>query len=125
MHSLNFSVFVELKFWLLLIFSLVIPFAIYGALLAKRAISRTSILFFGTLMVIISGIDVYLLKQLSSIAQTSPSLEDDVFFVSELSLALYLLPVLFAGIGINMISHVLTRHLDDAEKQFDRENTGK
>ena len=39
-------------------------------------------------------------------------------FLSEVSLALYLLPAMFGGIGINVISHVLIDHLLDAEKRF-------
>jgi hypothetical protein len=42
-------------------------------------------------------------------------------FVSEVSVALYLLPLLFAGVGMNLISHILISHLEDAEKRFDRE----
>jgi hypothetical protein len=29
---------------------------------------------------------------------------------------------LFAGIGVNMISHILMTHLTDAEKKFDSEH---
>jgi len=47
-----------------------------------------------------------------------PSLADDALFVSEVRVALYLLPALFAGLGINVISHVLTTHLVAAEKRF-------
>lgn len=117
------SAFVELKFWLLLFFSFIVPFGIYITLLLKRAISRTSVLFFGALMLILSGIDIFLLGQLADIAKSTLDQTDDLFFVSEQSVALYLLPALFAGIGINMISHVLTRHLDDAEQRFNNEKT--
>ncbi|AXF85404.1 hypothetical protein DTO96_101135 [Ephemeroptericola cinctiostellae] len=125
MGIISTSVFVELKFWLLLLFSLIVPFGIYAVLLLKRAISRTSILFFGALMLLLSGIDIYLLGQLANIAKSTLTLTDDIFFVSEVSVALYLLPALFAGIGINMISHVLTRHLDDAEKRFHTDKTNQ
>lgn len=125
MGTISTSVFVELKFWLLLLFSLIIPFGIYVALLLKRAISRITILFFGILMIVLSGIDIYLLRQLANIAKSTLAVTDDVFFVSELSVALYLLPALFAGIGINMISHVLTRHLDDAEKYFNAKDSNQ
>lgn len=108
-----------------MLFSLIIPFGIYVALLLKRAISRTTILFFGILMIVLSGIDIYLLRQLANIAKSTLAVTDDVFFVSELSVALYLLPALFAGIGINMISHVLTRHLDDAEKCFNAKDSNQ
>jgi uncharacterized membrane protein len=116
------SAFFEARFWLLILFSGAIPFGIYAALLHKRALSRRSVLFFGFGLVFIAGIDVYLLQRLATIAKLSPSLIDDAVFSSEVSVALYLLPALFGGIGINMVSHVLTRHLDDAERQFRREH---
>jgi hypothetical protein len=119
------SVFAELTFWLLILFSVAAPSAIYGVLLAKRAISRRTVLIFGFALVIIAGIDVYLLQRLSGLAKRSTSLADDVVFVSELSVALYLLPALFGGIGINMVSHVLMRHLDDAEALFRNEHARK
>jgi hypothetical protein len=33
------------------------------------------------------------------------------------------LPAVFGGIGVNLISHVLLRHLAEAEERFDREHT--
>ena len=36
------------------------------------------------------------------------------------ALGLYLLPALFAGIGINLVSHVLIHHLVSAERRFDQ-----
>ena len=33
----------------------------------------------------------------------------------------YLLPALFAGLGVNMLSHILVGHLRDAETRFDQE----
>ena len=61
------------------------------------------------------------MQHLAGMAKNTPSLLDDRIFASEISVALYLLAVLFAGIGVNMISHVLTSHLVDTERQFDRE----
>jgi hypothetical protein len=116
------TVFAEVRFWLLVAFSLVFPFCIYAALLAKRAISRKTVLFFGFAMVGIAGVDVYLLQGLVAAARGSPSIADDNIFVSELSLALYLLPAMFGGIGINLVSHVLVSHLIDAERRFDEEH---
>jgi hypothetical protein len=116
------SVFPEIKFWLLVATSVVLPFGIYGVLLAKRAVSRVTVLLFGLGLVLLAGVDVYLLQGLSALAKHTPSLADDSVFVSEVSLALYLLPAMFAGIGINMVSHVLIRHLVQAEAQFDEEH---
>jgi hypothetical protein len=47
---------------------------------------------------------------------------DDYFFASEISVALYLLPVIFASTGTNLISHILIRHLTEAERRFERED---
>lgn len=116
------SVFAELTFWLLVIFSIALPFGIYITLLRKRAISRATVLVLGFGLVLIAGIDVYLLQRLATLAKASRSLSDDAIFTSEVSVALYLLPALFGGIGINMVSHVLVRHLDDAEREFRKEN---
>lgn len=116
------SVFFEIKFIFLVLFSLILPIGIYAFMMWKRAISRKTVLVLGLVMIVTAGVDVFLLQQLKGIAQSSSSMLDDLFFVSELSVALYLLPALFAGIGINMISHVLIKHLVDAEHRFDREH---
>jgi len=116
------SVFPEIKFWLLVATSFIFPFGIYGTLLAKRAISRITVFLFGLGLVLLAGVDIYLLQGLAVLARASPSLADDKVFVSEVSLALYLLPAMFAGIGINMVSHVLIRHLVQAEAEFDEEH---
>ena len=116
------TVFTEMKFWLLIVFSVVLPVGIYGALLAKRAISRYTVLIFGFTLVVIAGLDVYLLQSLAASAKLTPSLADDAVFSSEVSLALYLLPAMFGGIGINVISHVLVNHLVEAEERFQEEH---
>lgn len=118
------SVFVELRFWLLVVFSLVLPAGIYAALLRTRAISRLAVLGFGIALVLIAGVDVYLLQSLAALARHTLSLADDAVFLSELSIALYVLPVVFGGIGVNLISHVLLHHLTEAEKRFEREHPG-
>jgi hypothetical protein len=117
------SVFFEFRFWLLVAFSLVLPVAIYVLLLATRSISRPAVLAFGVVLVLMAGVDVYLLQTLKSLAHASPSLADDALFNTELSIALYVLPAVFGGIGVNLISHVLLRHLAEAEERFDREHT--
>jgi hypothetical protein len=116
------TVFVELKFWLLVVFSIVAPAVIYAALLAKRTISRKSVLAFGVILVVLAGLDVYLLQGLARMAKASASIVDDAVFASEISAALYILPILFGGIGVNMVSHVLIAHLMQAEGRFDREH---
>jgi hypothetical protein len=118
------SVFVQLEFWLLVLFSVVVPVAIYVWLLYTRAISRFTVLALGVVLVAVSALDVYLLQRLEHEAKVTPSIADDRLFQSELTLALYLLPLLFAGIGINMISHVLIEHLAEAERQYDDDASG-
>lgn len=117
MH-VSYSVFTELRFWLVVAFSVVLPFGIYGVLIAKQAISRMTVLVLGFSLVAIAAVNVYFLQKLATAAAATPSLADDVIFVSEVRVALYLLPALFAGLGINVISHVLTSHLTAAEMRF-------
>jgi glucan phosphoethanolaminetransferase (alkaline phosphatase superfamily) len=119
---MNTTVFTEMRFWLLVIFSGVLPFAIYWLLLVKRAVSRATVLLLGLSLVAIAGVDVYLLQSLATLAKLTASAADDAVFVSEVSIALYLLPAMFGGIGINIISHVLVSHLIEAETRFKAEN---
>lgn len=121
---MSLSVFVELRFWVLVVFSLVLPAAIYAVLLVSRSISRAAVLGFGVALVLIAGVDGYLLQSLANLAKTSPSLADDAVFLSELSIGLYVLPLVCGGIGVNLISHVLLRHLGEAEARFEKEHPG-
>ena len=114
------TVFVEAQFWLLVLFSIIVPVAIYYGLLKRRNISRNTVLLFGVVLLLISGVDIYLLQVLSKMAKTSLSHWDNSVFLSELSIALYLLPITYGGIGVNLISHVLIRHLSRAERRFEQ-----
>lgn len=120
---LNHSVFSEIRFWLMLLVSVVLPIAIYGLLLFKRAVSRWTALLLGLTLVTIAGFDVFVLQTLASASRLTPSLADDAVFFSEISMALYLFPAMFGGIGVNIISHVLLRHLDEAERRFAAEHS--
>ena len=115
------SVFAELEFWLLVIFSLVVPIAILWGLLVKRVVSRSTVLALALALVGIAAVDLYLLQLLATMAKETPSLADDTVFASELTIALYVLPALFAGVGVNIFSHILIRHLEQAEAAFDRQ----
>ena len=119
MHT---SIFTHFNFWLLLFFSFATPFAIYMLLLMKRSISRASVLLFAIVLVLVSGVDVFLLKLVTAHAKVTPSLFDDAIFFSEVSLALYILPITFGGIGVNLISHILLTHLTGAERLFKKEH---
>ena len=114
------SLFLQLDFFLLLVFSFVVPVGIYIYMLRKNSISRKSVVVFAVLLIVIAGLDVLLLQTLRQAAQGSTSLFDDKIFRSELSIALYVVPAIFLGIGINLLSHILVSHLENAEKRFDR-----
>jgi hypothetical protein len=118
----NHSVFADARFWLMLLVSVVLPFCIYGLLLAKRAISRTTVLVLGFTLVAIAGLDVFVLQILATASKLTHSTADDAVFLSEISMALYLFPAMFGGIGVNVISHVLIRHLNEAENRFAAEH---
>ncbi|UOO90821.1 hypothetical protein LVJ82_07620 [Vitreoscilla massiliensis] len=116
------TVFVQMQFYLLLLFSLIVPVAIYVGLLWRRMISRYTVLIFGVALLLISGVDIYLLQVLANMAKTTSSHWDNTVFLSEVSLALYLLPLTYGGIGVNLISHVLIRHLSRAERRFEQKH---
>jgi len=112
------SIFFDIEFILLVASSLVIPIAIYVYLFKKQAISRISILLFASVLIALSAVDVYLLQSLAASAKSSLSAAEDNVFSSGLSIALYILPAVFAGIAVNLVSHILSRHLDEAELEF-------
>ena len=120
--SVNQSVFVELDFFLLIALSLLLPAAIYGYMMWKRALSRLVIFGFGLSLVALAGVNVAVLRRLAELTAHTPSLLDDQLFASGISLALYLVPALFAGVGINIISHLLVSHLTEAERRYRREH---
>ena len=114
------TIFVELKFWLLVLFSIVLPGIIVWICLTVTALSRNTVLILGFILVVIAGFDFYLLQALAQMARATPSLTDDRIFDSEITVGLYVLPALLAGVGINVTSHVLIQHLTDAQKRFGR-----
>lgn len=119
---MNQSVFVELDFILLIVLSLLLPAAIYGYMMWKRALSRLAVFGFGLGLLVLAGVNLVVLRRLAELAAHTPSLLDDQFFTSGISLALYLFPALFAGVGINIISHLLVTHLDAAERLYRAEH---
>lgn len=119
---MNDSVFAQFDFWVMVTVSVLLPFVIYGALLVTRSVSRGTVLLLGFAMIAIAGFDVYFLRHIAALATTTPSLSDDAVFVSEVSFALYLFPLMFGGIGVNLISHILVSHLVGAEKRFSKEH---
>lgn len=122
---MNDSIFVEKEFFLLIVVSIILPVALYAFMMMKKSLSRAKVMLLGVTMVFIAGANVVLLHRLAAMVKISPSLLDNRIFSHEISLALYLVPALFAGIGINIISHVIVRHLEDAERQFERTHSEK
>jgi hypothetical protein len=86
------SVFIELRFWLLIVLTFGTPALIYGFLLRRRAISRTHVMLLGVMLVLVAGLDAWLLRALKTLALQTPALLDDLIFASELSVALYAVP---------------------------------
>lgn len=119
--DLTATAFGETPFFALIACSLLAPWVLH-VIMRRRTIAQGTVLLLGLGLIVIAGIDIVLLQLLKEIAQRTPSLADDVVFASEISLALYLMPALFAGVGVNMISHVLIRHLTAAERRYEREN---
>ena len=116
------TVLYEVEFFLLVLTSLLLPAGIYATLLLKRSISQWTVLVLALVLITLSGIDFVLLQKLAEKAKLSSSAFDDRMFVTELSMALYLLPAVFAGIGVNLVSHVVIRHLNLAESRFERDD---
>jgi hypothetical protein len=117
-RAMTSTIFVEFRFWLLIVLSFLAPYVVYRFLYRTLSVSRVTVALFGALLLLIAGVDVYLLQVLQTMARRSASIVDDMVFVSELSVALYILPVSFAGVGINLVSHVLTEHLTKAEARY-------
>jgi hypothetical protein len=115
------SVYVRGEFWTLVVASLLVPVVIFVWLTRRRRISRPAVAFIAVTLVGLSGVDAILLKRLNTIAGRTSSLHDDRVFASEFSLALYLIPLITAGMGINLLSHLLHEHLIIAELEDDRE----
>ncbi|MDI1300795.1 MAG: hypothetical protein PSX71_02715 [bacterium] len=80
-------------------------------LLRVEAISRGVLVGYALALLFLSGVDVVLLKMVVVAAKQSQSLLDDVLFLSASSMAFYLLPLVSAGIGVNLLSFSITQHL--------------
>jgi hypothetical protein len=117
--NLNVTVFTEVRFWALVLCSLVLPITIFVTLFVRREFSKVTILGFGLLLILLAGVDIFLLRILATMAQATPSLADDAAFSSAISIALYIFPAAFGTIGLNMASHVLMHYLKTKEERFE------
>lgn len=112
--------FLETRFLLLILFSFLLPTAIFSILIIKKMISKLTVALFGVLLVLLAGVDFILLQSLMSSAKGSLSSLAGKIFLSEVSIGLYLMPAVFAGIGINILSHLLITHLTEAEQKYEK-----
>jgi hypothetical protein len=112
----------ESRLLLILALSIFIPIVLYGLMMWKKSISRKTVVLLALVLLSTAGLDIFLLRKLSLMAERSPVVSNSYFLSNEVSIALYLLPALFAGIGINMLSHILVSHLAEAETKFDEEH---
>lgn len=108
---------VELRFWALIVLSLAVPTGLYLLLRKHRAISPGTTLLLGATLVAVAAVDTGLLHSLASGAASSLTHLDDLF-ASEMAIGLYLVPALFGGVGIDLISTVLRNHLQAAEQRY-------
>jgi len=118
------SGFLHIEFLGLILTSVLIPCAIYLFLLLTKSVSRWTVLGLAVVLIALSAVDVILLQHLAEIAKPTPSRLDNLFS-EEISLALYLLPAVFAGIGVNLVSHILISHLKDAERGLNKRLSSK
>ncbi|MDY7578199.1 hypothetical protein RGU70_07680 [Herbaspirillum sp. RTI4] len=108
------SVFVDPEFHALIVFCVILPLGMYITLMRKDKIQRRTMLLYGVIFTLTSAASLFLLRSLAEIAIQTVSLIDDLVFASGVSVALYLLPLISAEIGISLISQVLTVRLDDS-----------
>ena len=92
---------------------------------AKSDPPKHSVLIFSSILIALSAIDVILLQSLKAISESSPSLLDNKIFSSGVAIALYIFPATFAGIAVNLVSHLLNKHLDEAEQKYDKQQSSR
>jgi hypothetical protein len=118
------SVYLEAEFLMLVALSLLAPCCLFVWLVRKRKIARATVAVIGAALVLLAAVDAILLQRLSAKAKATPELADDRVFASEFSIALFILPLMMAGMGVNLMSHVLHEHLIIAELEYERRDDG-
>ena len=117
-------IYLEFEFWGLLVCTGIIPFVTLLWMMRQRHFQRSILVTIGTFLVFLSGLDAIFLQRLSTKAKASANILDDRIFASEISIALYIIPLILAGIGVNLASYVLCEHLKITEL-IDKEGTGE
>ena len=121
--AMRSGVLLELELVLLVVCSLVAPAGAYAFLYGRWSISRRTVLGFAMLLIVLAGVDVALLQSLTEKARRTPDLPGMQLFTDQLALVLYVLPAALAGLGVNLLSHVLISHLGQAERRFDHQHS--
>ena len=65
------SVFLEFEFLALVLCSIILPIGVYVYALLKKAISRNTVLLLGIVLIVLSGIDIFLLQRVGEMAKHS------------------------------------------------------
>ena len=105
------TLLIRFEFWALVLVSLALPISVVAMLLRATVISRTALISCAVVMILLAGLDIGLLRTVMALARETPGMVDDTVFLSEYSVALYLLPYLGAGVGINLLTYAITQHL--------------
>ena len=101
------SAFLQFEFALLILLSFVLPIRVYVVMYRKTSIARRTLVILALALIVMSGADFVLLQRLADVASQTPTHADDWIFSSQLSIALYLVPAIFTGIGMNLLTQVL------------------
>ena len=105
------SILIKAEFWGLVAVSIALPVAVIWHLVRVVRISRALLIGYSITLMGVSGLDAVLIKAIAVLARQTSSLADDKVFLGEYSLALYLLPLISAGVGMNLLTYTITRHL--------------
>lgn len=105
---MNSLITIEVEVWLLLLSCLLPVFFLLIHLVTRKPVNRLWLFFWGVVFVLLGGINIVVLRRLGEIVMRSQHTWDDVFFGPTYSIAFYVLPLLCAGIGVNLISEVIT-----------------
>ena len=105
------TLLVRFEFWGLVIAAIALPLIVLMALLKSKTIARARLIGCAAFLILLGALDIGLLRSVMVLARSTPGFVDDAVFLSEYSAALYILPYLSAGVGVNLLTHAITHHL--------------
>jgi small basic protein len=105
------STWIEAQFWTLVLGSILPPLGIIVHLIRTAEIRRYVLMSFAVALLVLACLDFVLLGRVAHLARHTPDLLANGIFLSEASAALYILPLAWGGVGINLLSFVITQHL--------------